>query len=322
MKYAKFHTRIAAESIKVSKGLRRQSFDDDEEEEDEDGRARAVLVVVEGEAVGVDVEGLDLVERSAAPALGGVEDVEGLQGVDAPEQDGHDHRGDRGRPGDAVGDCWIYAVLTPQEWRDLDALQRTLEELVGQRLNAPRGEVVLVVGPASVVVVLNASSRTASESKTPTVRSTGSPKVRPPSVERAKKIVIRKGRENYLCLLNLEDAMQGAFAGRAATLIGRDQFPSRCRRMSSSAESFPSCASSAIWTRLFRSSLVRMLLMCLLIAFSVTNSALAIAAFDRAKLVGEFCKQSRFGWQSHGSSPYVRNQIEVTVEISSLLSQS
>ena len=38
------------------------------------------------------------------------------------------------------------------------------------------------------------------------------------------KIVIRKGRENYLCLLNLEDAMQGAFAGRAAVLaqlVGR-----------------------------------------------------------------------------------------------------
>ncbi len=30
------------------------------------------------------------------------------------------------------------------------------------------------------------------------------------------KIVIRKGRENYLCLLNLEDALQGGFLGRAA----------------------------------------------------------------------------------------------------------
>ncbi|MBA3669203.1 MAG: ATP-dependent DNA helicase [Sphingomonas sp.] len=42
--------------------------------------------------------------------------------------------------------------------------------------------------------------------------------------ERAQKIVIRKGRENYLCLLNLEDALQGAFAGRAAILaqvVGR-----------------------------------------------------------------------------------------------------
>ncbi|MEA3058024.1 MAG: ATP-dependent helicase DinG, partial [Sphingomonadales bacterium] len=42
--------------------------------------------------------------------------------------------------------------------------------------------------------------------------------------ERARKIVIRKGRENYLCLLNLEDALQGAFAGRAAILaqlVGR-----------------------------------------------------------------------------------------------------
>jgi ATP-dependent DNA helicase DinG len=42
--------------------------------------------------------------------------------------------------------------------------------------------------------------------------------------ERARRIVIRKGRENYLCLLNLEDALQGAFAGRAAVLaqlVGR-----------------------------------------------------------------------------------------------------
>jgi ATP-dependent DNA helicase DinG len=42
--------------------------------------------------------------------------------------------------------------------------------------------------------------------------------------ERAERIVVRKGRENYLCLLNLEDALQGAFAGRAAILaqlVGR-----------------------------------------------------------------------------------------------------
>jgi ATP-dependent DNA helicase DinG len=32
------------------------------------------------------------------------------------------------------------------------------------------------------------------------------------------KVVVRKGRENYLCLLNLEDALQGGFTGRAATL--------------------------------------------------------------------------------------------------------
>ncbi|HEX6071829.1 MAG TPA: ATP-dependent DNA helicase, partial [Sphingomicrobium sp.] len=42
--------------------------------------------------------------------------------------------------------------------------------------------------------------------------------------ERARRIVIRKGRENYLCLLNLEDALQGAYSGRAAILaqlVGR-----------------------------------------------------------------------------------------------------
>jgi ATP-dependent DNA helicase DinG len=40
----------------------------------------------------------------------------------------------------------------------------------------------------------------------------------PDAAERRKKIVIRKGRENYLCLLNLEDALQGGFSGRAAIL--------------------------------------------------------------------------------------------------------
>jgi ATP-dependent DNA helicase DinG len=36
--------------------------------------------------------------------------------------------------------------------------------------------------------------------------------------QRKKRIVTRKGRENYVCLLNLEDALQGGFAGRAAIL--------------------------------------------------------------------------------------------------------
>jgi ATP-dependent DNA helicase DinG len=40
----------------------------------------------------------------------------------------------------------------------------------------------------------------------------------PDARERRRKVVVRKGRENYLCLLNLEDALQGGFAGRAATL--------------------------------------------------------------------------------------------------------
>jgi ATP-dependent DNA helicase DinG len=40
----------------------------------------------------------------------------------------------------------------------------------------------------------------------------------PDPAERKGKVVIRKGRENYLCLLNLEDALQGGFAGRAAIL--------------------------------------------------------------------------------------------------------
>ena len=35
---------------------------------------------------------------------------------------------------------------------------------------------------------------------------------------KAARTVVRKGRENYLCLLNLEDALQGSFSGRAAIL--------------------------------------------------------------------------------------------------------
>ena len=49
-------------------------------------------------------------------------------------------------------------------------------------------------------------------------------KLFPDTRERAHKIVVRKGRENYLCLLNLEDALQGGFSGRTAILaqlIGR-----------------------------------------------------------------------------------------------------
>ncbi|HEU0285360.1 MAG TPA: ATP-dependent DNA helicase, partial [Sphingomicrobium sp.] len=50
------------------------------------------------------------------------------------------------------------------------------------------------------------------------------PRLIPDPEERARRIVVRKGRENYLCLLNLEDALQGSFAGRAAILaqlVGR-----------------------------------------------------------------------------------------------------
>ena len=36
--------------------------------------------------------------------------------------------------------------------------------------------------------------------------------------EGRQPVVVRKGRENYLCLLNLEDALQGGFGGRAAIL--------------------------------------------------------------------------------------------------------
>ena len=43
-------------------------------------------------------------------------------------------------------------------------------------------------------------------------------RVFPNPTERKDKVVVRKGRENYLCLLNLEDALQGGFSGRPAIL--------------------------------------------------------------------------------------------------------
>ncbi|MBK8375237.1 MAG: ATP-dependent DNA helicase [Sphingomonadales bacterium] len=43
-------------------------------------------------------------------------------------------------------------------------------------------------------------------------------RVYPDATQFKEKVVVRKGRENYLCLLNLEDALQGGFAGRAAIL--------------------------------------------------------------------------------------------------------
>src|SRR5438270_9263670 len=50
------------------------------------------------------------------------------------------------------------------------------------------------------------------------------PKLFADADERGRRMVVRKGRENYLCLLNLEDALPGAFSGRAAVLaqlVGR-----------------------------------------------------------------------------------------------------
>ncbi len=43
-------------------------------------------------------------------------------------------------------------------------------------------------------------------------------RVYPDPAEFKSRVVVRKGRENYLCLLNLEDALQGGFTGRAAIL--------------------------------------------------------------------------------------------------------
>jgi ATP-dependent DNA helicase DinG len=45
-----------------------------------------------------------------------------------------------------------------------------------------------------------------------------SERVFPDPAVRKARVVTRKGRENYLCLLNLEDALQGGFQGRAAVL--------------------------------------------------------------------------------------------------------
>ena len=41
-------------------------------------------------------------------------------------------------------------------------------------------------------------------------------RIYPDAATRRARVVTRKGRENYVCLLNLEDALQGGFSGRAA----------------------------------------------------------------------------------------------------------
>ncbi|MFX7768544.1 hypothetical protein ABTK15_21290, partial [Acinetobacter baumannii] len=46
----------------------------------------------------------------------------------------------------------------------------------------------------------------------------------PNDATRRARVVTRKGREKYACLLNLEDALQGGFLGRAgifAQLVAR-----------------------------------------------------------------------------------------------------
>ena len=51
------------------------------------------------------------------------------------------------------------------------------------------------------------------------LRSESAPRLAADAAPTARKpVVVRKGRENYLCLLNLEDALQGGFGGRAAVL--------------------------------------------------------------------------------------------------------
>ncbi len=52
-------------------------------------------------------------------------------------------------------------------------------------------------------------------------------------LEAAGRIVVRKGRENYLCLLNLEDALSGAVSGRAAVFA---QLVARWARFSSDGD--------------------------------------------------------------------------------------
>ena len=48
-------------------------------------------------------------------------------------------------------------------------------------------------------------------------------RVWPDPAERRAKVVVRKGRENYLCLLNLEDAVQGGAQGAGTGAAGGDE---------------------------------------------------------------------------------------------------
>jgi len=81
----------------------------DVETDEEDGTTgaltspHAAVVVRFNRAAGDDYEAADAIIRAFQQTAGDTVEF-------------------RGRPGDAHGDCWIYAVLTPAEWRELDAL--------------------------------------------------------------------------------------------------------------------------------------------------------------------------------------------------------
>ena len=117
------------------------------------------------------------------------------------------------RPGQRDYAQAVTAAFEPRERRDEPnmilaeagtGIGKTLGYLAPASLWAERAE-----GPVWISTYTKALQRQLSRE---------SERLFPDARVRRHKVVLRKGRENYLCLLNLEDALQGGFQGRAAIL--------------------------------------------------------------------------------------------------------
>lgn len=121
--------------------------------------------------------------------------------------------GAEARPGQRSYAEAVTAAFEPRERRDEPnmilaeagtGIGKTLGYLAPASLWAERAE-----GPVWISTYTKALQRQLSRE---------SERLFPDARIRRTKVVLRKGRENYLCLLNLEDALQGGFQGRAAIL--------------------------------------------------------------------------------------------------------
>ncbi|MHA7818913.1 MAG: ATP-dependent DNA helicase [Erythrobacter sp.] len=145
----------------------------------------------------------------APPTQVDLPDAQVLAQLDALTGDGSEKR--EGQRAYATGAARIFAARTTAEQPHIVLAQagtgigKTLGYLAPSSLWAAEsgGTVWVSTFTKNLQRQLRAESRRA----WPLKRPDGTPPV-----------VVRKGRENYLCLLNLEDALQGGFAGRPAIL--------------------------------------------------------------------------------------------------------
>ncbi|MBZ6381765.1 MAG: ATP-dependent DNA helicase [Sphingomonas sanguinis] len=139
--------------------------------------------------------------------------------IDLPPQDSEERLrrltgdGAEERPGQRAYAAAVTAAFAPRAVRDTPnmvlaeagtGIGKTLGYLAPASLWAERAGGAVWISTYTKALQRQLSGETA--------------RIFPDAVLRKERVVTRKGRENYLCLLNLEDALQGGFAGRAAVL--------------------------------------------------------------------------------------------------------